>query len=192
MKQVIDNKMFVTKRNGEVVDFNPEKIKIAIGKCIRAAKKEINQEGLNQIVDSIVEEIQTRFIDFYPNVENVQDIVEKHLIDNDLYEIAKGYILYRAKRREDREKQQEITIEKANIDAAADWEGIRAFTVSGSDISDHYPAYSYTTGDLATDEAVFFVKSTNGVHAGTDIGIAYHKQPTDITRGDFEQSSFIT
>ena len=76
MKQVIDNKMFVTKRNGEVVDFDPEKIKIAIGKCIRAAKKEINQEGLNQIVNSIVEEIQTRFIDFYPNVENVQDIVE--------------------------------------------------------------------------------------------------------------------
>ena len=115
MKQVIDNKMFVTKRNGEVVDFDPEKIKIAIGKCIRAAKKEINQEGLNQIVNSIVEEIQTRFIDFYPNVENVQDIVEKHLIDNDLYEIAKGYILYRAKRREDREKQQEITIEKAKL-----------------------------------------------------------------------------
>ena len=26
MKQVIDNKMFVTKRNGEVVDFDPEKI----------------------------------------------------------------------------------------------------------------------------------------------------------------------
>jgi len=115
MKQVIDNKMFVTKRNGEVVDFDPEKIKIAIGKCIRAAKKEINKEGLNQIVNSIVEEIQTRFIDFYPNVENVQDIVEKHLIDNDLYEIAKGYILYRAKRREDREKQQEITIEKAKL-----------------------------------------------------------------------------
>jgi ribonucleoside-diphosphate reductase alpha chain len=115
MKQVIDNQMFVTKRNGEVVNFDPEKIKIAIGKCIRAAKKEINQEGLNGIVNSIVEEIQTRFIDFYPNVENVQDIVEKHLIDNDLYEIAKGYILYRAKRREDREKQQEITIEKAKL-----------------------------------------------------------------------------
>ena len=83
-----------------------------------------------------------------------------------------------------------FTIEKANIDANADWEGIRAFTVSGSDISDHYPAYSYTTGPLASDEAVFFVKSTNGVHTGTDIGIAYHKQPEDTTRGDFEQSTF--
>ena len=85
-----------------------------------------------------------------------------------------------------------FTIEKADINAAADWEGIRAFTVSGSDVSDYYPAYSYTTGPLATDEAVFFVKCTNGQFAGTDVGIAYHKAPTDITRGDFEQSSFTT
>jgi ribonucleoside-diphosphate reductase alpha chain len=115
MEQVVENQMFVTKRNGEVVDFNPEKINIAITKCIRASKNEVNQDGLKLIVKSIVEEIQMRFIDFYPNVENVQDIVEKHLIDNDLYEIAKSYILYRAKRREEREKQQEITIEKAKL-----------------------------------------------------------------------------
>jgi hypothetical protein len=83
-----------------------------------------------------------------------------------------------------------ITIEKASIDAAADWEGIRSFAVSGSDVSAHYPAYSYTTGPLATDEAVFFVKSTNGVLATEDVNIKYHKAPTDVTRGDFEQSTF--
>jgi hypothetical protein len=83
-----------------------------------------------------------------------------------------------------------ITIEKASIDAAADWEGIRSFAVSGSDISAHYPAYSYTTGPLATDEAVFFVKSTNGVLATEDVNIKYHKQPADTSRGDFEQSTF--
>jgi hypothetical protein len=83
-----------------------------------------------------------------------------------------------------------FTIEKANIDANADWEGIRAFTVSGSDVSDQYPAYSYTTGPLAGDEAVFFVKCTDGKFAGTDVGIAYHKQPEDTTRGDFEQGTF--
>ena len=115
MEQQLENKMFITKRNGEVVDFDAEKIKIAITKAVRAAKKEVNQEGLDLIVKNIVGEIQSRFIDFYPNVENIQDIVEKHLIDNDLYEIAKGYILYRAKRREEREKQQEITIEKAKL-----------------------------------------------------------------------------
>lgn len=108
-------KMFVTKRNGEVVDFDPNKIKTAIAKTIRATKNEVNPEGLDKIVEEIVEEIQNRFIDFYPNVENVQDIVEKHLVNNGLYEISKAYILYRAKRREEREKQQEITIEKAKL-----------------------------------------------------------------------------
>jgi len=80
------------------------------------------------------------------------------------------------------------TISQANIDANADWEGIRAFTVSGSDVSDHYPAYSYTSGT----DAVFFIKSSNGVFTGTDVGIAYHKQPEDTTRGDFEQGTFST
>ncbi len=111
----METKMFITKRNGEVVDFDVEKIKVAITKAVRAAKKEVNPQGLDLIVKNIAEEIQARFVDFYPNVENVQDIVEKHLIDNDLYEIAKGYILYRAERRAEREKQQEITIEKAKL-----------------------------------------------------------------------------
>jgi hypothetical protein len=80
------------------------------------------------------------------------------------------------------------TIAKSDIDAAADWEGIRAFAVSGSDISAHYPAYSYTSGT----NAVFFVKSTNGVIATHQANIKYHKAPTDVTRGDFEQSTFTT
>ena len=80
-----------------------------------------------------------------------------------------------------------ITCAKADF-TRADWEGVRAFAVSGSDISAHYPAYSYTD---ATN-AYFFVKSTNGTIGSTAVGVAYHQQPTDVTRGDFEQSSFTT
>lgn len=113
--QIIENKTFVTKRNGEVVNFDSGKIKIAISKAIRATKSEISEEKIDIIVENIVEEIKSRFVDFYPNVENIQDIVEKHLVNNDLYEIAKAYIIYRAKRKEEREKQQEINIEKAKL-----------------------------------------------------------------------------
>ena len=56
-------------------------------------------------MDSIVEEIDRRFTDFYPNVENVQDIVEKHLMREERYEAAKAYILYRA----DHHKRREAT-----------------------------------------------------------------------------------
>jgi len=113
--QVSETSIHITKRSGEVVDFDSNKIKVAISKAVRAIKKEIREEDLDKIVLDVVNEIQERFVDFYPNVENIQDIVEKHLIDNDLYEIAKAYILYRAKRREEREKQQEITLEKAKL-----------------------------------------------------------------------------
>ena len=80
-----------------------------------------------------------------------------------------------------------LTVAKS-FDTSADWEGARAFAVSGSDISAHYPAYTYTD---ATN-VYFFVKSTDGTIGSTGIGIAYHKAPADTSRGDFEQSTFTT
>jgi hypothetical protein len=69
----------------------------------------------------------------------------------------------------------------------ADWEGIRAFEISGSTVGTTYPAYSKTSGA----NAIFFAVGTP-VDAGSNVSIGYHKQPTDTTRGDFEQSSFTT
>jgi len=84
-----------------------------------------------------------------------------------------------------------LTVSRANFNTAApaaDYEGLRAFEVSGSDISAHYPAYSYAD---ATN-VYFFVKSTDGNLLSADVGVKYHKQPTEAARGDFEQSSFST
>ena len=78
-----------------------------------------------------------------------------------------------------------LTVAKS-FDTSADWEGARAFAVSGSDVSAHYPAYTYTDAS----NVYFFVKSTDGDVGSSGIGIAYHKAPTDVTRGDFEQSAF--
>ncbi|MEK6871429.1 MAG: ATP cone domain-containing protein, partial [Nanoarchaeota archaeon] len=113
--QLSETALSVIKRNGEVVAFDSEKIKNAVEKAVRAAKSEISGELLNRLIVNIIEEIKVRFVDFYPNVENIQDVVEKHLIMNNLYEIAKAYILYRDKRREEREKQQQVTLEKAHL-----------------------------------------------------------------------------
>ena len=80
-----------------------------------------------------------------------------------------------------------LTIAKSNIASDADYEGVRAFAVSGSDISAHYPAYSYTD---ATN-AYFFCQATDG-RMDVGVGIKYHKAPADTSRGDFEQSTFTT
>jgi ribonucleoside-diphosphate reductase alpha chain len=105
--------LMVTKRTGEVVDFDPVRIRNAIQKAILATNTPMDSSVLDQIVDGIRMEVSDRFYEFFPNVENIQDIVEKHLIKNGFYELSKQYILYRAKRNEDRQKEKEKNVEKS-------------------------------------------------------------------------------
>ena len=105
----------VVKRTGDVVNFDSSRIKNAILKAVKATGHTLSEQKIDSIVDNIREEIEARFIDFYPNVENIQDIVEKHLVKQELYEISKAYILYRAERAKLREKERELDIEKAKL-----------------------------------------------------------------------------
>jgi len=93
----------IQKRNGEIVDFDKEKIKLAVFKAVTSTKQgdgEISQI----VVDKVADIIDRRFKkDEIPNVEQVQDIVEEVLIMEGLVETAKAYIIYREKRREIRE-----------------------------------------------------------------------------------------
>ena len=102
----------VVKRNGNVVTFNLDRIKNAISKAITSTGITIPDEKLFDLVNNIYEEIDKRFIEFYPNVENIQDIVEKHLMKNGLYEVAKNYIIYRAERQKLRDQEKEKIIQK--------------------------------------------------------------------------------
>jgi hypothetical protein len=64
----------------------------------------------------------------------------------------------------------------------ADIEGVRAFEVSGTGLNAYYPAFTRITSD---DANVIFVVSGSATTLN-DITVNYQKQPTDITRGDFE------
>jgi len=67
-----------------------------------------------------------------------------------------------------------------------DHSGVRAFELSGSTVSAYYPAH--TKYDAANSQYTFIADFAEGV-GSAGIGIKYHKQPTDTTRGDFEDSS---
>lgn len=105
--------LMVIKRNGEVVEFDSNRIKNAMMKAVKATDSQLPEEMLDELTLGICEEIKERFTEFYPNVENIQDIVEKHLVKHQLYEIAKEYILYRAKRSERRELEKKENMEKS-------------------------------------------------------------------------------
>ena len=66
----------------------------------------------------------------------------------------------------------------------ADLKGARAFTITGTGIA---AVYNEFTTVSPTNSTVTFVVS-GSITTATDIVLYYHKQPTDITRGDFEEN----
>lgn len=92
----------VQKRNGEIVDFDASKIKAAIFAAAKAVggNDEMLAQRLTKIVVEIVNETYAAGI---PSVEDIQDIVEKVLIEEGHAKTAKAYILYRKKHEEIRE-----------------------------------------------------------------------------------------
>ncbi|MDH3254382.1 MAG: ribonucleoside-diphosphate reductase subunit alpha, partial [Acidobacteriota bacterium] len=105
----------VVKRTGEIAVFDKERIRTAMLKAVEATGKELSVEEVDTVVDAVVEEIECRFVDFYPNVENIQDVVEKHLVLSRHFEVAKAYILYRDDRRKVREQAKRRAIEDARL-----------------------------------------------------------------------------
>jgi len=73
-----------------------------------------------------------------------------------------------------------ITVQSASL-SGVDLEAVRAFKVSGSTILGYFPQYTTTANNGST---ITFVVSASAAPA--TVGIAYQKQPTATTRGDFE------
>mgnify|MGYP000013081598 CR=1 FL=1 len=96
----------VVKRNGAVVPFNPERITNAIYRAAVAVggRDRSIAEGLTRQVVAILEE--TVPPGRIPTVEEIQDVVEKVLIENGHARTAKAYILYRDERSRMRRKKE--------------------------------------------------------------------------------------
>lgn len=109
----------VIKRNGEVVDFNIEKIKIAMKKAFDQVKKDINLDELSMIVDHIIVHLEHLYKveGKNPHVEDVQDTVERVLMEKGHYNVAKAYIVYRYEHEKKREQEKQDVQEK--IDKSA-------------------------------------------------------------------------
>jgi len=108
-------KLMVAKRSGKVVEFDAQRIRNAIEKAVHATQSVVKPDIIDNITCEVASEIEQRFTEFFPNVENIQDIVEKHLMYNGLYDIAKSYILYRASRQKAREEQKEASARKSML-----------------------------------------------------------------------------
>lgn len=89
----------IIKRDGRVVNFDQERIINAIFKAAQAVGG-ADRRVAGNLSQQVVNIINETFRDRLPSVEEVQDIVEKVLIENGHAKTAKAYILYRKQHEE--------------------------------------------------------------------------------------------
>ena len=94
---------FVRKRDGRIVPFDKSRITNAIFKAAQAVGGR-DRRTAERLADEVTRILAERFgPDGIPSVEEIQDIVEKVLIENGHAKTAKAYILYREQRAQARE-----------------------------------------------------------------------------------------
>ncbi len=101
----------VIKRNGKVVAFEEDKIKVAVTKAFlaiesgNAAASDRIHKKVNQITESVIEVFERRMPSGGTlHIEEIQDQVELQLMRSEELEVARSYILYRAGRTQERKK----------------------------------------------------------------------------------------
>ena len=84
--------MKIIKRDGTIVNYDPEKIRIAIQKANNevSRKDKVSKEQIKEIIEYIEELNKPRIL-----VEDIQDIIEEKLMEFGKYPLAKKYITYR-------------------------------------------------------------------------------------------------
>ncbi len=93
----------IKKRDGREVPFTPLKITEAIMKAFQASGSAKTEKTAQELTMQVVAELESSENIGVPTVEEVQDMVERVLIENGFVRTAKSYILYRAERSRVRE-----------------------------------------------------------------------------------------
>ena len=111
----------IIKRDGRVVDFDRDKIQSAIMKAVEAVGGDDDVEA-SRVTDLVVAELSK--CEEEPQVEYIQDLVEKMLIEEGHAATAKEYILYRANRDRVREMNSSLmrTFEELSFGSSNDVE----------------------------------------------------------------------
>lgn len=106
MEESITQLKHIRKRDGRVVSFDSEKITSAIYKAVKAVGGS-DRESAQMVSASVVGILEVIYKDErIPTVEEVQDLVEKILIERGHAKVAKAYILYREQHRKIREGKE--------------------------------------------------------------------------------------
>ena len=97
----------VSKRDGSLVIFNKEKISSAIFNAAYAVGGS-DKDRSDYLADIVVKKVNEKYGAEIPTVEDIQDLVERVLIEEHHIKTAKAYILYREKKTRLRELKKSL------------------------------------------------------------------------------------
>jgi len=109
----------IIKRDGRVVLYDQNKIASAILRSLEVSG-DGNAADAARVANDVQSDLERRFANQAPNIEDIQDTVERQLMNHGFNAAAKAYILYRANRTRAREANTTLmkTIDEiTNIDA---------------------------------------------------------------------------
>ncbi len=103
----------ITKRDGRVMPYDQNKITQAILRALQAAQEGDEADALRVAAD-VQRTLERNFVEQNPGIEQIQDMVERQLMNHGFPNAAKAYILYRANRTRAREAKTTLmrTIEE--------------------------------------------------------------------------------
>ena len=106
---------FVKNRDGDLVPFDISRIERAIEKAAQAVKY-VDLSFVENITKAVLETVEEMSLvgenEKTFTIEEIQDVIEKELMESGYFDIAKAYIIYRAERTKAREKSKEKAQEK--------------------------------------------------------------------------------
>ena len=106
----------VAKRDGETVEFQLDKITMAIKKAFKATGKSYTADIIELLSLRVTSDFQEKIKDSRISVEDIQDSVEKVLEESGYTDVAKAYILYRKQREKIRNLDKTILDYKDVVD----------------------------------------------------------------------------
>lgn len=172
----------IVKRDGRISIYSKEKIIDAIYKAAESAGGS-NRKTADELANKVDIILNNKYKDKNPSVEEIQDIVEKVLIENGHAKTAKNYILYRAERNKVRDMnsrlmriyedltfknatQNDIKRENANINADTAMGTMLKYGSEGAKnfyemfILDENHANAHINGDIHIHDLDFYTLTT--------------------------------
>jgi ribonucleoside-diphosphate reductase alpha chain len=151
----------IKKRNGDIVPFDISKIEKVIKKAFLAARLDENEPIAKSIAGLVSSELEFRALaneGISLTVEQIQDIVERHLMSAGFFDVAKKYIIYRYEHEKMREQEKHKAIEMLEEG------GLYVIKQNGKkqkfDVEKVRKSLSFVLADLSEDEKKIFETET--------------------------------